>query len=87
MHKTRDYDRLQGFSDELLKLAKKAELYKKPEDPKGDFTEVVKEVNYIYGGTDSYESREAEAHHPGGHGTRACHPKYPKWSKVPIIFN
>jgi hypothetical protein len=30
---------------------------KKPKDPKGDFCEAHKEVNYIYGGPDSYEPR------------------------------
>jgi hypothetical protein len=30
---------------------------KKPEEPNGDFPEVHKEVNYIYGGPDSFESR------------------------------
>jgi hypothetical protein len=30
---------------------------KKHEEPKGDFPKAHKEVNYIYGGADSYESR------------------------------
>jgi hypothetical protein len=30
-HKTRDYDRLQGFVDDLLKMSKKADQEKKPE--------------------------------------------------------
>jgi hypothetical protein len=30
---------------------------KKVEEPKGDFPEAHKEVNYIYGGFESYESR------------------------------
>jgi hypothetical protein len=33
---------------------------KKPEEPKGDFPEAHKEVNYIYGGPDSYESRRKQ---------------------------
>jgi hypothetical protein len=33
---------------------------KKPEEPKGDFLEAHKEVNYIYGGPDSYESRRKQ---------------------------
>jgi hypothetical protein len=41
----------------VLKTTKKADQEKKPEDPKGDFPKVHKEVNYIYGGPDSYESR------------------------------
>jgi hypothetical protein len=56
-HKTQDCDRLQGFADELLKIAKKANQEKNPEDPNCDFPEAQKEVNYIYGGLDSYESR------------------------------
>jgi hypothetical protein len=34
-----------------------ADQEKKPEEPKGDFLKAHKEVNYIYGGNDSYESR------------------------------
>jgi hypothetical protein len=56
-HQTRDCERLQCFTDEVLKTAKKADQEKKPEEPKGDFPEAHKEVNYIYGGPDSYESR------------------------------
>jgi hypothetical protein len=41
---------LQGFVDEVLKTAKMADHKKKPEDPKGNFHEAHKEVNYIYGG-------------------------------------
>jgi hypothetical protein len=53
-HKTQNYDRLQGFPDEVLKTAKGADQEKKLEEPKGNFSEAQKEVNYIY---DSYESR------------------------------
>jgi hypothetical protein len=56
-HKTRDCGRLQGFADEVLKTAKKASHEKKPEEPKGDFPEAHKEVNYIYSGSDSYEPK------------------------------
>jgi hypothetical protein len=59
-HKTRDCDRLQGFIDEVLKTAKKADQEKKPKEPKGDFPEAHKEVNYIYGGPDTYESRRKQ---------------------------
>jgi hypothetical protein len=59
-HKTQNYDRLQGFTDEFLKTAKGADQEKKPEDPKGDFPEAHKEVNYIYGGPESYESRRKQ---------------------------
>jgi hypothetical protein len=82
-HKTQDCDLLQGFTDEVLKMGKKADQEKKPEYPKGDFPEVHKEINYIYGGPDSYESRrkqklttqEVMAVSP-------ANPEYLKWSKV-----
>jgi hypothetical protein len=54
--KTRDYDRLQGFTDEVLKTAKAADQEMKPEDPKGDFPE----VNYIFGGPYSYEPKRKQ---------------------------
>jgi exonuclease III len=59
-HKTQDYDRLQGFTDEVLKAAKKADQEKKPEESKGDFPEAHKEVNYIYSGLDTYESKRKQ---------------------------
>jgi hypothetical protein len=71
-HKTRCCDRLQGFIDEVLKTAKGADQAKKPEEPKGFFPEAHKEVNYIYDGPDSYESRRNS---PGGHGGLTCHPR------------
>jgi hypothetical protein len=40
---------LQIFEDEVLKMAKKADQEKKPEDPKGDLSKAYKVVNYIYG--------------------------------------
>jgi hypothetical protein len=59
-HETRDCDRLLGFTYEVLKAAKGADQEKKPEDPKGDFPEAHKEVNYIYGGPESFESRRKQ---------------------------
>jgi hypothetical protein len=47
----------EGFTDDALKMAKKADQEKKLDDPKGIFPEAHKEVNYIYGGPDFYESR------------------------------
>jgi hypothetical protein len=38
-------------------MAKPANHEKKPEDPKGDFPKARKEVNYIFGGPDSYEPK------------------------------
>jgi hypothetical protein len=69
-------------------MAKGADQEKKPEELKGDFPEAHKEVNYIYGGPDSYESRrkqkltarEVMAVSP-------AIPEYLKWSEVPITFD
>jgi hypothetical protein len=40
----------------VLKTTKKADQEKMLKDPKGDFPKAHKEVNYIYCGSDSYES-------------------------------
>jgi hypothetical protein len=44
----------------VLKTTKNADQEKKTKDPKGDFAEAHKEVNYIYGGPDSYEPRRKQ---------------------------
>jgi hypothetical protein len=41
-------------------MAKGADQEKKPKEPKHDFPEAHKEVNYIYGGLDSCESRQKQ---------------------------
>jgi hypothetical protein len=41
-------------------MAKKVDQEKKPEDSKGNFLEAHKYVDYIYGGSDSYESRRKQ---------------------------
>jgi hypothetical protein len=41
-------------------MAKAADQEKKPEDPKGDFPEAHKEVNYIFGGPDLYEPKRKQ---------------------------
>jgi hypothetical protein len=87
-HKTQDCDRLQGFTYEVLKTTKKADQEKMLKDPKGDFPKAHKEVNYIYCGSDSYESRrkqkliarEVIVVSPAT-------PEYLKWSEIPITFN
>jgi hypothetical protein len=56
-HKTQGSDWLEGFADEVLRSAKKVQQDKMSEDMKGDFPKAHKEVNYIYGGPNSYESR------------------------------
>jgi hypothetical protein len=40
-------------------MAKGANQGKKPEEPKGDFPEAHKDVNYIYGGSDSGGSKNS----------------------------
>jgi hypothetical protein len=88
MHKTQNYIRLQGFTDEVLKTAKGADQEKKPEEPKGDFPEAHKEVNYIYGDSDSYESRRKQKLTTQKvMVVSTITPKYLKWSEVPITFD
>jgi hypothetical protein len=41
-------------------MTKKANQEKKLEELKGDFLKAHKEVNYTYGGPDSYESRRKQ---------------------------
>jgi hypothetical protein len=41
-------------------MAKPANHEKKPEDPKGDFPEAHKEVNYIFGDPNSYEPKRKQ---------------------------
>jgi hypothetical protein len=61
---------------------------KKPKHPKGDFSEAHMEVNYIFGGLDTYEpkrkqkltAREVMAINP-------TTPEYLRWSEVPITFD
>jgi hypothetical protein len=69
-------------------MAKGSDQEKKSEESKDNFPEAHKEVNYIYGGLDSYESRrkqkltaqEVTAVSPAT-------PMYLKWSEVPITFD
>jgi hypothetical protein len=71
-----------------LKSAKKADQGKKPEEPNGNFPKAHKDMNYIYGGPDSYMSRrkqkltarEVMAVSP-------TTPEYLKWYEVPITFD
>jgi hypothetical protein len=41
-------------------MAKAANQEKKPDDSKGNFPEAHKEVNYIFGGPDSYEPKRKQ---------------------------
>jgi hypothetical protein len=83
--KTRDCDWLQGFADEVLKMA---DHEKKPEDPKDDFPEVHKEVNYIFGVSDSYEpKRKQKLTAQEVLAVGPATPEYIRWSEVPITFD
>jgi hypothetical protein len=69
-------------------MAKPADQEKKPEDPKGDFPEVHKEVNYIFGGPDLYEPKRKQkiiAREVLAVGPATL--EYLRWSKVPITFD
>jgi hypothetical protein len=87
-HKTRHCNQLQGFIDEVLKTAKKADQEKMLEDLKGNFSEAHKEVNYIYGGPDSYESwRKQKLTAREVMTVSSTTLEYLKWSEVPITFD
>jgi hypothetical protein len=69
-------------------MAKGANQDKKPKEPKDDFPEAHKEVKYIYGGPDSYESMRKQK--LTAWKVMTVSPatlEYLKWSEVPIIFN
>jgi hypothetical protein len=61
---------------------------KKPKEPKGKFPKTHKEVNYIYGVLDSYESRQKQKLTVREvRAVSPATPEYLKWSKVPITFD
>jgi hypothetical protein len=69
-------------------MAKGVDQEKKPEQPKGNFLEAHKKVNYIYGGPESYESRRKQKLTAREvMAVLPATPEYLKWSKVPITFN
>jgi hypothetical protein len=69
-------------------MAKGFDQEKKPEEPKGDFAEAHKEVNYIYGGPDSYESRRKQKLTARDIMTVSpATPEYLRWSEVYITFD
>jgi hypothetical protein len=87
-HKTWDCDWLQGFVDEVLKIAKVADQEKKPKNPKGDFPKAHKEVNYIFCGPDSYEpKRKQKLTAQEVMAVKPATPEYLRWSEVPITFD
>jgi hypothetical protein len=72
------YDRCSRWPKGLIRR-------KKPKGPKGDFLEARKEVNYIYGGPDSYESRKKQkliAREVMAVSLATL--EYFKWSNVPL---
>jgi hypothetical protein len=74
-HKTRDYDRLQGFADEILKMTQAANQEKKPKDPKCELPKAHKGVNYIFGGPGSYEPKgKLKLTARGGHRGQTYYP-------------
>jgi hypothetical protein len=69
-------------------VAKKADQEKKPEDTKDDVPEAHKEVNYIYGGPDSYESRRKQKLTAWEVlVVSLATPEHLKWSEVSITFH
>jgi hypothetical protein len=65
-----------------------ADHEKKPVGPKGDFLEAHKEVNYIFGGPDSYEpKRKQKVIAREVLVVRPATPEYLRWSKIPITFD
>jgi hypothetical protein len=79
-HKTQNYDRLQGFADEVLKKAKGADQEKKPEEPRGEFPEAQSPDSYESRRKQKLTAREVMAVSPAT-------PEYLQWSEVPIIFD
>jgi hypothetical protein len=79
---------LQGFTEEVLKLAKKANQEKKVDEPKNNFLKARKEINYIYGGPNFYESkRKQKLTDREIMIVSPATPEYLKWSEVPITFD
>jgi hypothetical protein len=65
-----------------------ADQEKRPEDPKGDFTEAHKEVNYIFCGPDSYEpKRKQKVTAQEVMAVSLVTPEYLSRSEVPITFH
>jgi hypothetical protein len=69
-------------------MAKGVDQEKKLKEPKGDFPEAHKEVNYIYGGPDYYElSRKQKLTAREVMAVSPATPEYLKWYEVPITFD
>jgi hypothetical protein len=69
-------------------MAKPADHEKKLKDPKGDFLEAHKEVNYIFGGPDSYEpKRKQKLTTQDVFAVGPATAEFLRWSEVPITFD
>jgi hypothetical protein len=69
-------------------MATKANQEKKHEEPKGNFPEAHKDVNYIYGGPDFFESRRRQKLTVGEvMAVSSATPEYLMWPEVPISFD
>jgi hypothetical protein len=69
-------------------MAKKAVQEKKPKELKGDFPEAHEEVEYIYGGSESYESRKKQKLTTQVvMAVSPATPEYLKWFEVLITFD
>jgi hypothetical protein len=69
-------------------MAKISNQEKKPEHPIGYFPAAHKEVNYIYGSLESYESRRKQKLIAREVLTVSpATPEYLKWYEVPISFD
>jgi hypothetical protein len=69
-------------------MAKPADQEKKPKDPKRDYPDEHKEVNYIFGGPDSYETkRKQKLTVREVLAVRPATPEYLRWFEVPITFD
>jgi hypothetical protein len=65
-----------------------ADQEKKHEDPKGDFPKARKEVNYIFGGPNSYEpKRKQKLTVREVMAVKPATLEYLGWSEVPITFD
>jgi hypothetical protein len=69
-------------------MAKGVDQEKKPEELKGDFHDAHKEVNYIYGDPDTYESmRKQKLTAREVMTVSPATPEYLKWLEIPMTFD
>jgi hypothetical protein len=88
-HKIRDCFKLLGFAYVAKKMAQEPKPDEAAKDQKDDFPEPEKEVNYIFDGSDCYESKckqKLEAREVMMVGEPSI-PQYLRWLEVPITFD